>query len=81
MLVNYLPKNVTFFSLNKKLKLKMHSVNLFWAIMGYTIDFEKGGLDTEFPICHTTAYFGPVYYNDCSALPRHITSDPNNQFW
>jgi hypothetical protein len=27
---------VTFFSLNKKLKLKMHSMNLFWAIMGYT---------------------------------------------
>jgi hypothetical protein len=33
---NYLLKNVTFFSLNKKLKLKMHSMNLFWAIMGYT---------------------------------------------
>jgi hypothetical protein len=36
MLKNYLLKNVTFFSLNKKLKLKMHSMNLFWAIMGYT---------------------------------------------
>jgi hypothetical protein len=35
-LKNYLLKNVTFFSLNKKLKLKMHSMNLFWAIMGYT---------------------------------------------
>jgi hypothetical protein len=33
---NYLLKDVTFFSLNKKLKLKMHSMNLFWAIMGYT---------------------------------------------
>jgi hypothetical protein len=41
----------------------------------------RGGLDTEFPIFHTTAYFGPVYYNDCSALPRYITLDPNNQFW
>jgi hypothetical protein len=36
MLKNYLLKNGTFFSLNKKLKLKMHSMNLFWAIMGYT---------------------------------------------
>jgi hypothetical protein len=36
MLKNYLLKDVTFFSLNKKLKLKMHSMNLFWAIMGYT---------------------------------------------
>jgi hypothetical protein len=27
---------VTFFSLNKKMKLKMHSINLFWAIIGYT---------------------------------------------
>jgi hypothetical protein len=36
MLKNYFLKNVTFFSLNKKLKLKMHSMNLFWAIMGYT---------------------------------------------
>jgi hypothetical protein len=36
MLKNYLLKNVTFFSLNKKLKLKMHSLSLFWAIMGYT---------------------------------------------
>jgi hypothetical protein len=36
MLKNYLLKNVTFFSLNKKLKLKMHSINVFWAIMGYT---------------------------------------------
>jgi hypothetical protein len=35
-LKNYLSKNVTFFSLNKKWKLKMHSMNLFWAIMGYT---------------------------------------------
>jgi hypothetical protein len=33
----------------------------------------------EFPICHTTAYFVPVYYNDCSALPMHITYD--KQFW
>jgi hypothetical protein len=33
---------------------------------------KKGGLDTEFPIFLTTAYFGPVYYNDCSALPRYI---------
>jgi hypothetical protein len=32
----YLLKNVTFFSLNKKWKLKMHSMNLFWAIMGNT---------------------------------------------
>jgi hypothetical protein len=36
MLKNYLLKNVTFFSLKKKLKLKMHSMNLFWAITGYT---------------------------------------------
>jgi hypothetical protein len=36
MLKNYLLKNVTFFNLNKKLKLKMHSMNLFWAIIGYT---------------------------------------------
>jgi hypothetical protein len=36
LLKNNLLKNVTFFSLNKKLKLKMHSMNLFWAIMGYT---------------------------------------------
>jgi hypothetical protein len=36
MLKNYLLKNVTFFSLKKKLKLNMHSMNLFWAIMGYT---------------------------------------------
>jgi hypothetical protein len=36
MLKIYLFKNVTFFSLNKKLKLKMHSMNLFWPIMGYT---------------------------------------------
>jgi hypothetical protein len=36
MLKNYLLKKVTFFSLNKKLKFKMHSMNLFWAIMGYT---------------------------------------------
>jgi hypothetical protein len=36
MLKNYLLKNVTFFSLNIKLKLKMHSMNLFGAIMGYT---------------------------------------------
>jgi hypothetical protein len=31
-------------------------------------------------VMHTTAYFGPVYYNDCSALPGHITCDPFNQF-
>jgi hypothetical protein len=36
MFKNYLLKNVTFFSLNKKLILKMHSMNLFWAIMGNT---------------------------------------------
>jgi hypothetical protein len=36
MLKNYLLKNVTFLILNKKLKLKMHRMNLFWAIMGYT---------------------------------------------
>jgi hypothetical protein len=36
MLKNYLLKNVTFFSLKKKLKLKMHSMNLFWSIMRYT---------------------------------------------
>jgi hypothetical protein len=35
-LKNNLLKNVTFFRLNKKLKLKMHGMNLFWAIMGYT---------------------------------------------
>jgi hypothetical protein len=35
-LKNYLLKNVTFFCLKKKLKLKMHNINLFWAIMGYT---------------------------------------------
>jgi hypothetical protein len=33
---NYLFKNVTFYSLNKKLKLQMRSMNVFCAIMGYT---------------------------------------------
>jgi hypothetical protein len=33
---NYLLKNVTFYSLNKKLKFKMHSMNVFWAMMGHT---------------------------------------------
>jgi hypothetical protein len=33
---NHLLKNVTFYSLNKKLKLKMHIMNVFWVIMGYT---------------------------------------------
>jgi hypothetical protein len=33
---NCLLKNVTFYSLNTKLKLKMHSMNVFCAIMGYT---------------------------------------------
>jgi hypothetical protein len=36
MLKNYLLKNVTFFSLKQKLKLKMHSMNLIMAIMRYT---------------------------------------------
>jgi hypothetical protein len=36
MLKDYLLKNVTFYNLNKKLKLEMHSMNLYWAIMGYT---------------------------------------------
>jgi hypothetical protein len=36
MFKNDLLKNGTFFSLNKKLKLKMHSMNLFWAIIWYT---------------------------------------------
>jgi hypothetical protein len=49
MLKNYLLKNVTFFSLNKKLKLKMHSMNLFWAIMGYT---EKHKDITEYNRVH-----------------------------
>jgi hypothetical protein len=36
MFKNYLLKNVTFFSLNKKFKLKMQSIKVFWAIIGYT---------------------------------------------
>jgi hypothetical protein len=43
----------------------------------YGIDFEKGRTGhgiSDLP------YFGPVYYNDCSALPRHMTYDPNNLF-
>jgi hypothetical protein len=35
---------VTFYSLNKNLKLKMHSMNLIWTIMGYT---EKHTVITE----------------------------------
>jgi hypothetical protein len=33
---NYILKNVTFYRLQNKLKLMMHSMNVFWAIMGYT---------------------------------------------
>jgi hypothetical protein len=36
MMKNYLLKNLTFHGQNKKLKLKMHSMNVFWEIMGYT---------------------------------------------
>jgi hypothetical protein len=53
---------------------------LFAAGYLYAKPSKKGGLDTEFLISHTTGYFGPVYYDDCSALLRHITYDPNYQF-
>jgi hypothetical protein len=48
--------------------------------MTVSIDFEKGRTGHGISDLSYYAYFGPVYYNDCSALPRHITYDPNNLF-